>query len=132
MTAHALNLLDRLKQEVEQLAQSQGISLDQFVLWAVTEKVSTLKASFSLIAYRQGASGQIFPVVKGTAVRVQTLAIAAHKWGMSAAQIADEYDLSEDLVMEALRFYAVNKEQIDWAIASEKSFESQYLEVACL
>ena len=90
MTAYALNLPDRLKQEIEQLAQSQGISLDQFVLWAVTEKVGTLKASFSLIAYRQGASGQIFPVIKGTGVRVQTLAITAHNWGMSVAQIADE------------------------------------------
>ena len=49
MTSHILNLPDRLKQEVEQLDQSQGISLDQFVLWAVTEKVGTLKASFSLI-----------------------------------------------------------------------------------
>ena len=124
MTAYALNLPDRLKQEVEQLAQSQGISLDQFVLWAVTEKVSTLKASFSLIAYRQGTSGQIFPVVKGTRVRVQTLAIAAHKWGMSVAQIADEYDLSEDQVTEALRFYAVNKEQVDLAIASEQELEA--------
>ena len=120
MTSHILNLPDRLKQEVEQLAQSQGISLDQFVLWAVTEKVGTLKASFSLIAYRQGASGQIFSVVKGTGVRVQTLAIAAQKWGMSAAQIADEYDLSEEQVTEALTFYAVNKEQIDLAIASEQ------------
>ena len=124
MTSHILNLPDRLKQEVEQLAQSQGISLDQFVLWAVTEKVGTLKASFSLIAYRQGESRQIFSVIKGTGVRVQTLAIAAHKWGMSAAQIADEYDLSEEQVIEALRFYAVNKEQIDLAIASEQELEA--------
>ncbi len=124
MTAYALNLPDRLKQEVEQLAQSQGISLDQFVLWAVTEKVGTLKASFSLIAYRQGASGQIFPVVKGTGVRVQTIAIAANKWGMSATRIADEYDLSSEQVTEALRFYAVNKEQVDFAIASEQELES--------
>ena len=94
------------------------------MLWAVTEKVGTLKASFSLIAYRQGTSGQIFPVVKGTGVRVQTLAIAAHKWGMNAAQIADEYDLSEEQVTEALRFYAVNKEQVDLAIASEQSLGS--------
>jgi uncharacterized protein (DUF433 family) len=126
MTAYALNLPDRLKQEVEQLAQNQGISLDQFVLWAVTEKVGTLKASFSLIAYRQGASGQIFPVVKGTGVRVQTIAIASRKWGMSAAQIADEYDLSEEQVTEALRFYAVNKEQIDLAIASDQELEFVY------
>jgi uncharacterized protein (DUF433 family) len=124
MTAYALNLPDRLKQEVEQLAQNQGISLDQFVLWAVTEKVGTLKASFSLIAYRQGASGQIFPVIKGTGIRVQTLAIAAHKWGMSAAQIADEYDLSEEQVTEALKFYEVNKEQVDLAIASEQALEA--------
>jgi uncharacterized protein (DUF433 family) len=124
MKAYALNLPDRLKQEVEQLAQNQGISLDQFVLWAVTEKVGTLKASFSLIAYRQGASGQIFPVIKGTGVRVQTLAIAAHKWGMSVAQIADEYDLSEEQVTEALKFYAVNKEQVDLAIVSEQQLEA--------
>jgi uncharacterized protein (DUF433 family) len=130
MKAYALNLPDRLKQEVEQLAQNQGISLDQFVLWAVTEKVGTLKASFSLIAYRQGASGQIFPVIKGTGVRVQTLTIASHKWGMGVAQIADEYDLSEEQVTEALRFYAVNKEQVDLAIASEQSLEIQALKAA--
>jgi uncharacterized protein (DUF433 family) len=43
---------------------------------------------------------------------------------MSAAQIADEYDLSEEQVTEALRFYAVNKEQIDLAIASEQALEA--------
>lgn len=74
MTAYALNLPDQLKHEVEQLAQSQGISLDQFILWAVTEKVSTLKASFPQIAYRQGANGQLVPVIKGTGIRVQTVA----------------------------------------------------------
>jgi uncharacterized protein (DUF433 family) len=63
-------------------------------------------------------------VIKRTGVRAQTLAIAAHKWGMSAAQIADEYDLSEEQVMEALRFYAVNKEQIDLAIVSEQELEA--------
>jgi len=124
MTAYALNLPDRLKHEVEQLAESQGISLDQFVLWAVTEKVSTLKASLASITYRQGASGQIFSVIKGTGVRVQTLAIAFHKLLMSASQIANEYDLSEEQVTEALRFYEFNKEQIDLAIASEQTLES--------
>ncbi len=124
MTAYALKLPDRLKHEVEQLADSQGISLEQFVLWAVTEKVSTLKASMSLITYRQGVSGQIFPVIKGIAIRVQTLAIAFHKWNMSTSQIADEYDLSEEQVTEALRFYELNKEQIDIAIASEQALEA--------
>ncbi|MBW4561850.1 MAG: DUF433 domain-containing protein [Mojavia pulchra JT2-VF2] len=123
MTAYALNLPDQLKQEIEQLAQIQGISLDQFILWAVTEKVSTLKASFPQIAYRQGANGQLVPIIKGTGIRVQTVAIASQKWGMSPSQIANEYELTETQIKEALSFYAVNKEQIDAAIASEQSLE---------
>jgi uncharacterized protein (DUF433 family) len=123
MTAYALNLPDQLKHEIEQLAQSQGISLDQFILWAVTEKVSTLKASFPQIAYRQGTNGQLVPVIKGTAIRVQTVAIASQNWGMSPSQIAHEYELTEAQVREALSFYAVNKGQIDAAIASEQSLE---------
>lgn len=124
MTAYTLNLPEQLKHEIEQLVQSQGISLDQFILWAVTEKVSTLKASFSQIAYRQGANGQLVPIIKGTGIRVQTVVIASQKWGMSLSQIADEYQLNEAQVREALSFYVVNKEQIDTAIASEQSLES--------
>jgi uncharacterized protein (DUF433 family) len=123
MTAYALNLPDQLKHEIEQLAQSQGISLDQFILWAVTEKVSTLKASFPQIAYRQGVDGQLVPVIKGTGIRVQTVAIASQKWGMSPSQMKNEYELTEAQVTEALSFYAVNKGQIDAVIASEQSLE---------
>lgn len=124
MTAHALNLPDQLQQEVEQLAQSQGISLDQFILWAVSEKVSTLKASFPQIAYRKGVSSQLIPIIKGTGIRVQTIAIAAQNWGMSPNQIAIEYDLNESQVNEALTFYEINKGQIDMAIATEQSLET--------
>ncbi|MBU7584170.1 MAG: DUF433 domain-containing protein [Nostoc sp. TH1S01] len=123
MTVYALNLPDQLKHEVEQLAQSQGVSLDQFILWAVTEKVSTLKASFPQIAYRQGTDGQLVPIIKGTGIRVQTVVIASQKWSMSPSQIIHEYELTEAQVREALGFYAVNKEQIDAAIASEQSLE---------
>ncbi|MBW4557001.1 MAG: DUF433 domain-containing protein [Trichormus sp. ATA11-4-KO1] len=123
MTAYALNLPEQLKHEIEQLAQSQGMSLDQFILWAVTEKVSTLKASFPQIAYRQGAKGQLVPVIKGTGMRVQTVAVASQKWGMSSSQIANEYELTEAQVKEALSFYALNKGQIDAEIASEQSIE---------
>jgi uncharacterized protein (DUF433 family) len=124
MTAHALNLPNQLQQEVEQLAQSQGISLDQFILWAVTEKVSSLKASFPQIAYRQGVSGQLIPIIKGTGIRVQTIAISTQKWGMSPSQIAYEYDLTEAQVNEAIAFYTANKGQIDAAIAGEQLLEA--------
>jgi len=123
MSAHALNLPNQLQKEVEQLAMSQGISLDQFILWAVTEKVSTLKASFQQIAYRQGASDRAVPIIRGTGIRVQTVAIAAQNWGMSPSQIADEYDLTEAQVNEAIVFYAANQEQIDRSISAEQSLE---------
>jgi uncharacterized protein (DUF433 family) len=42
---------------------------------------------------------------------------------MSPNQIANEYELTEAQVREALSFYAVNKGQIDAAIASEQSLE---------
>ena len=123
MTEYAPNLPDQLKYEIEQLAQSQGISLEQFILWAVREKVSTLKASFPQIAYRQGANGQLVPIIKGTGIRVQTVAIASHNWGMSPSQMKNEYDLTEAQIKEALSFYAFNKGQIDAEIASEQSLE---------
>ena len=54
---------------------------------------------------------------------MQTVAIANIKWGMSQTQIKDEYELTEGQITEALSFYAVNKGQIDAAIASEQSLE---------
>ncbi len=43
MTSHTLNLPVQLQQEAEKLAALQGISFEQFILWAVAEKVATLK-----------------------------------------------------------------------------------------
>ncbi len=57
------------------------------------------------------------------------MAIASQKWGMSQTQIANEYELTEAQVREALSFYAVNKEQIDAAIASEQSLEIAWMQI---
>ena len=43
MARYALNLPAQLKHEAEAWATTQGISLNQFILWAVAEKVRTLK-----------------------------------------------------------------------------------------
>jgi len=48
MTPYTLNLPVQLQQEAEKLAALQGISLDQFILWAVAEKVAALKQQYSL------------------------------------------------------------------------------------
>jgi uncharacterized protein (DUF433 family) len=51
------------------------------------------------------------------------VAIASQNWGMIPNQIANEYELTEAQVREALTFYTVNQGQIDAAIASEQSLE---------
>ena len=101
MTLDSLNLPPKLRQEAEKCAASQGVSLNQFILWTVAEKVGILSQhfddpAFPNIIYHRGASGLSVPILKGTGVRVQTLAIASQKWGLSPQEIAAEYDLSFD------------------------------------
>ncbi len=42
MARYPLNLPQQLKQEAEAWAQRQGVSLNQFILWATAEKVGAL------------------------------------------------------------------------------------------
>ncbi|MEG4453540.1 AbrB/MazE/SpoVT family DNA-binding domain-containing protein [Microcoleus sp. N9_A1] len=48
MTPYTLSLPVQLQQEAEKLAALKGISLDQFILGAVAEKVAALKHHYSL------------------------------------------------------------------------------------
>lgn len=54
-------------------------------------------------------------------VTVQTIAIAANKWGMSPAEIANEYDLPETQIKEAQAFYEAHRAEIDAAIEAEEA-----------
>lgn len=130
MTRYPLNLPQNLKREAEEYAKLQGVSLNQFILWSVAEKVGQLRQAlddpnFPEITYRRGASGVPMPVVRGTRIRVQTLAIAAHQWTMSAAEIADDYGLDERTVQSALGFYAAHRAEIDANIAAEQALQSE-------
>jgi hypothetical protein len=63
MARYPLNLPARLKQDAEKWANDQGVSLNQFILWSVAEKVGALKQNlddpaFRRVTYRRGASGQ--------------------------------------------------------------------------
>ncbi|NEO36614.1 MAG: DUF433 domain-containing protein [Moorea sp. SIOASIH] len=125
MASYSLNLPLQLQQEVQQCALRQGISLDDFILWAVAEKVAEIKhqfhdPSFPHITYRQGASGHPVSVIRGTGIRVQTIAIATHQWGMSAKQLAFEYGLTETQINDALGFYSAHQTEIDSAIVAEQ------------
>jgi len=131
-TSYPVNLPAQLKQEAETWAARQGVSLNEFILWAVAEKVGGLRQqlddlAFPHITYRRGAAGYPVPVLRGSGLRVQTVAVAAHRWGYSPAQIAEEYGLSEAQVNDALAFYDVHRIEIEAAITAEEKLEEAHV-----
>lgn len=131
MARYPLNLPTQLKKEAEEWATHQGVSLNQFILWAVSEKVGALKQqlddpAFPHITYRRGAGGQPVPVLRGTGIRVQAVTLASQQWGLSPAQIAAEYGLTEAQVKEALAFYEIHRQEIEAGIAAEQALEEAY------
>lgn len=133
MSRYALNLPVQLKQEAEQWAVRQGVSLNQFILWAVSEKVGELKQQFDdpnfpQITYRRGVSGRPVPILRNTGIRVQSFVVASQNWGLSIEQIANEYSISKLQVKEALAFYKAHKPELDIELESEKKLEEEHVE----
>lgn len=130
MARYPLNLPQQLKQEAEIWAQRQGVSLNQFILWATAEKVGALNQQlddpdFPLITYRRGAGGVPTPILRGTGVRVQAVAVAHAIWGMSVADIADEYGVTPRQIEEALAFFAAHRAEIETHMAAEERLAGQ-------
>lgn len=131
MATTPLNLPTLLKTEAEQWAHRQGVSLDEFVVWAVAEKLGELKQAlddprFLHITYRRGASGWPFAALRGSGIRVETIVVAARNWGLSPAQIAEDYELTLAQVQEALAFYAAHRGEIEASLAEERQTESAH------
>ena len=129
MARYALHLPTQLKQEAGTWAAQQGISLNQFIVWAVAEKVGALKQqlddpAFPHITYRRALHGPPVAVLRGTGLRVQTLVIAAQAWGLTLPQIAVEYDIPVAQVQEALAFSTAHREEIDAGLAAEDALEA--------
>ncbi|MBI5841765.1 MAG: DUF433 domain-containing protein [Chloroflexi bacterium] len=126
MTRYALSLPNGLKKDAERLAKQQGVSLNQFILWSVAEKVGGLlqgldDPNFPNISYRRGSSGVLAPILRGTGIRVQTIVIAFEN--MTPAEIAKDYELNEAQVQEALSFYKAHRAEIDATIQAEAALE---------
>jgi uncharacterized protein (DUF433 family) len=123
MSRYPLNLPASLKHEAEALASQQGISLNQFIMWSVSEKVTSLRQNlddpdYPGITYRRGASGWVAPVLRGTGIRVQTIVVYA-KMGTSVEELATQYELEIKQVKEALTFYEKHRLEIDANIEAE-------------
>lgn len=130
MARYPLNLPQQLKQEAEAWAQKQGISLNQFILWATAEKVGSLNQQlddpeFPQVTYRRGASGIPTPVLRGTGLRLQAVVIAHEIWGMTVAEIAEEYGLTQRQIEEALAFFAAHRAEIETHIDGEVRLTGQ-------
>ena len=126
MTRYALNLPNELKRDAERLARQQGVSLNQFILWSVAEKVGGLlqgldDPNFPSITYRRGASGSLSPVLRGTGIRVQTIVLSSQN--QTPVEIAEDYDLPAAQVQEALGFYDAHRVEIDAHIQAEAALE---------
>jgi len=129
MTRYALNLPVNLKSEAEELASRQGISLNQFIMWSVSEKVASLRQTvddpnFPGITYRRGASGWVTPVIRGTGIRVQTI-VLDDKMGLSLEEIATDHALGLNQIREAQAFYNAHRLEVDANIQIEQELEDK-------
>lgn len=131
MSRYPLNLPVQLKQEAETWAETQGVSLNQFIMWAVAEKVGELRQNlddpaFPHITYRSSAARIPTPVLRGTGIRVQTIVVAVEHWQMTPEQVAAEYDLTLAQVEEAIAFYAAHRIEIEASLEAERGLEPNY------
>ncbi len=131
MARYSLNLPSHLKQQAETLAQQQGVSLNQFILWAVSEKVGNLESQlddprFPHVIYKRSLTGQPIPKIRGTNIRVQTIVIAHRDWGLPHAQISQDYDLTTSQVQDAWAFYQAHREEVDAVITAEAAWEQAH------
>jgi uncharacterized protein (DUF433 family) len=127
MARYALNLPAKLKQDAEEWASRQGVSLNQFIMWSVADKVASLKhglddPEFPGITYRRGASGAIVPILRGSSLRVQTLVLDMQQGG-TPEKLAEEYDLEIERVREAQAFYDAHRAEVDAAIKADQNLE---------
>ena len=130
MTRYALNLPVNLKREAEELASRQGVSLNQFIMWSVSEKVAALRQTlddpnFPGITYRRGASGWVTPVLRGSGIRVKTIVVEM-QMGMNPEQVAADYQLDVSQIHEAQSFYESHRPEIDASIRVEQDLEEKH------
>jgi uncharacterized protein (DUF433 family) len=128
---YSLNLPVDLKIEAEQIAEQQKISLNQLILWSLTEKVTLLKGKlddpdFPAISYKRDTSNNLVPIIRGNGIRVQTIVIAAKHWNESIADICKQYELSKKMVEQALGFYAAHPQLIDGLISENELYEGKH------
>jgi uncharacterized protein (DUF433 family) len=75
------------------------------------------------VTYRRSSEGWPVPLLRGTGIRVRTIVAAVHSWGMSPAEVADEYGVTEEQVADALAFYESHRDEIEASLSDERQLE---------
>lgn len=127
---YSLKLPVDLKRDAEEIASEQGISLNQLILWSLTEKVTSLKGKlddphFPAITHKLDSDNRPVPILRGKGIRVQTIVLAHKIWEESVPEIASQYDLPQRIIREALSFYDAHKKAIDDLIEENDDLESE-------
>jgi hypothetical protein len=96
------------------------------MLWAVSEKVGSLKQqlddlAYPQITYRRGRQPR-------AAAARQRLArsdgcSASEQWDLPPACIAEEYGQPESAIRDALAFYGAHRAEIDASLTAEEALE---------
>ena len=111
----------------------------QFDVQAELDRVEKLKAA-SIGLYKTDADGNVIqsgyphivfkntgaPMIEGTRIKVQVIAIAHTSWGLGPKGIRREYpSLTLGEIHSALAYYWDHKEDIDQQIADEEAFAEE-------
>ncbi len=135
MARYSLSLPDQLKLNAEELAKRQGVSLNQFIMWAVAEKVGQMVGlrtatkpqpllDLPAIDFRLGGAGIYRPVLKKSGIHVKTIVVCSTVWNQTSEEIALEYDnVPVDDVKQALAYYFAHREEIDLDLAVDRLLE---------
>jgi hypothetical protein len=94
----------------------------------VAEKVGAPAASLRdpdspSIGDRRGAAGQPSPVLQSAGIRIQTLAVGHHAWGMAPAELAKACGVPEAQVKQALAFYQAHRLEVDASVEADSQLE---------
>lgn len=107
---------DVVRQTLDEMRNAGGLPLDD--------------PRFPLVTYARGSiSDYALPVIRGTRIRVQTVAQTINKLKeKNPEEFAEDYGVDVAQVREALGFYDAHKKEIDENIEYEENLERQHKE----
>jgi len=135
MARYSLSFPDQLKLNAEELAKRQGVSLNQFIMWAVAEKVGQMVGprtatkpqslqDFPAIDFRLGGAGIYRPVLKRSGIHIKTIVVCSIVWNQTPEEIALEYEnVSVEEVKQALAYYFSHREEVDLDLTVDRLLE---------